>query len=451
MTLREQIADWVTRLGSEDITPELDRRVRDCMLDLFGVALGGSGVGIAPMARSLFIEQGGAPQTTVWGYGERLPAPQAAMVNAIQAHTLDMDDGHRYANAHPAVAVIPAAVAAAELMEAKPESLCLGIVAGYEVLIRLGTLINPGHLLKGFHTTATIGPFAAAAACSRIMGLDAQSTAQALSLAGLQSAGLLEALTSGQMSKPFQVGKAVQSGVLAALLASRGAEGPLEVFEGQKGFFAAFTDGVEPPATWSAEPEELAIFTSYFKKHAACRHIHSTLDALNNLVSQHGIETHEIEKIEVDTYSIAHRLAGQHTGDASGIAAKFSIPVSIGLLLARGKSGPDAYWDEVVTDPAVQKLADKVAITVNPERDKVYPSQRSSTVILSTANGNYTHEVLVPRGDPENPFTRAELIEKFKRNAEKLLSSRQAAAAAELILNQEGQSMGQLVRSLSPN
>jgi 2-methylcitrate dehydratase PrpD len=118
--------------------------------------------------------------------------------------------------------------------------------------------------------------------------------------------------------------------------------------------------------------------------------------------------------------------------------------------LAKGQSGPEAYQDQAVADPMVQSLADRVCITVNPERDLTYPSQRSSTVSLTARGRTFTQDVLVPRGDPENPFSRQELMDKFRGNAEKVLSSEQAETAAEKILNWEQQSLGQMVKALCP-
>src|SRR5438067_4057504 len=151
-----------------------------------------------------------------------------------------MDDGHRLAGGHPGVATIPAALAAAEVHGASGRELLRAIVFGYEVFVRIGAHLNPAHLRRGYHTTATVAPFAAAAS-GLLMGLDAERLTRALGLAGLQGAGLMEVFHDGAMAKPFQTGRASAAGLLAAELAARGAEGPRTILEGGQGFLGAMS------------------------------------------------------------------------------------------------------------------------------------------------------------------------------------------------------------------
>jgi 2-methylcitrate dehydratase PrpD len=198
-----------------------------------------------------------------------------------------MDDGHRYANGHPGVVTIPTAVALSEKKNLTGRELIEAIVIGYEVFIRLGSALNPDLLLRGFHTTATIGCIASGAVAAKLLNLNRAQTENALSLSGLQSAGLLEVLHSGESGKSFQVGKAAQSGILAGLMAKHGADGPESIFEGEKGFFKAFAgkpcdSQIHLQESW----EELSSARRLFQKHAACRHIHSALDAMAEIVAQ---------------------------------------------------------------------------------------------------------------------------------------------------------------------
>jgi 2-methylcitrate dehydratase PrpD len=437
-TLRAQFAKIIQAVRYEDLPPEVVIQSKKCLLDFIGVTLAGGDLGISPIATRLIGSLGGKAEASVVGQDLKLPAHAAAFLNGVQGHALDMDDGHRFAHGHPGVVTIPAALAMTETTGQSGRQLLEAIVAGYEIFGRLGTAINPDHLSKGFHTTATIGTFAAAAAAAKILCLSQSQIEHSLALAGLQSAGLLEALVSGQMSKSFQVGKAAQAGVLAACLAKEGAQGPNLIFEGQKGVFKAFSDKpCEPDHFFDTTGNQLEIMKAYFKGHAACRHAHASLDAVNEIKKQQRCDIAKIDSIEVDTYTVAIQIAGQHTGRDSAIAAKFSIPVSIGLMLVFGSAAPNVYADQNINNDMVQALADKVTIHANSERDKAYPGQRSARVRIKTGHQEFSHEVLVAKGEPENPFSDKELLDKFIGNATKLLSKALALELSNLILHIE--------------
>ena len=229
-------------------------------------------------------------------------------------------------------------------------------------------------------------------------------------LSGLQSAGLLEVLHSGESGKSFQVGKAAQSGVLAGLLAQQGADGPESVFEGEKGFFKAFAGKpCDSQSICKNLGKEFSLPGAYFKKHAACRHIHSALDALSEIVARHALSPEKIGSIDIETYSIAKSLTGHIATEGSELGAKFSTPIAIGLLLAFGQSDSSIYKKQYVSDPLVQSIAKKVRVHVNPERDKAYPEQRGAGVTVKAGIQSYTHEVLYPKGEPENPLSDDEI------------------------------------------
>lgn len=414
-----RFAELIVGTSYGNLPEEVIHKAKLCILDFLGVALAGSRVGLAPLITDLVCGMGGEQEATLIGDHRKTPVLQAALLNGVKGHTLDMDDGHRYANAHPGAAIISAAMALAERTNATYRELVESVVAGYETFLRIARAINPSHLQRGFHTTGTVGPFGAAAACSKLLRLDVQKVRNALAIAGLQGAGLLEVLASGQMMKPLQPGRAAQAGVLAAFMAQMGAEGPEEIFEGEKGYFRAFSDGVDVSELLKGLGTTFEILGVYFKMHAACRHVHPALDGLLEIMNAHDIAIEEIQRIEVSTYSVAHQLVGQQKEAASELSAKFSLPVSAALMLLYGKAGTDEFSLERIKDPAIQGLADLVLVTVDKTRDKYYPAQRGAEVRVTTKRGSYKSEVLIPRGDPENPFTYAELKEKFVNNATK--------------------------------
>jgi len=448
--MKERFAEFISQTNCEDLPKEVVHQAKRCILDLIGVTLAGSNLGLAPLATDFVCSLGGEKEATIIGDGRKIPAFHAAFVNGVRGHTLDMDDGHRYANGHPGVVTIPAAIALAEKGNMTGKELIEAVVVGYETFIRIGTAINPSHLKRGFHTTGTVGPLAAAAACSKLLGLNKVEIENALAIAGLQGAGLLEVLTSGQMMKPLQPGRATQAGLMASLLAQGGAEGPVLIFEGEKGFIRAFSDGVNAGDLGRDLGSNFEIMNTYVKLHAACRHVHSTLDAVGKIMEESEITIDEIEKIDVYTYSVAYQLTGKNREAQTELAAKFSLPVSVGLMLCYGKAGVDQYTPECIANPAVQDLAKRVNVMVDEERDDAYPRERSARVDIETKGASYTHEVVISKGEPENPASDEELKEKFLPNAAKILPMGKAADLYEMILEIENTPMREFVKYVYP-
>ena len=448
--LRKKLADFIHATSFEKLPQNVIHRAKLCLLDLIGVSIAGGRQNVASIVQSLIPAMGACDEAvTLWGSDRKLPLLTAALMNAVQAHAIDMDDGHRYANGHPGVVTIPAAVALCENENLTGRELIEAIVIGYDVFIRLGSAINPDLLLRGFHTTATIGCFASGAVAAKLLRLSRPQTENALSLSGLQSAGLLEVLHSGESGKSFQVGKAAQSGVLAGLLAQQGADGPESVFEGEKGFFKAFAGKpCDSQSICRNLGKEFSLPSVYFKKHAACRHIHSALDALSEIVARHALSPEQIGSIDIETYSIAKSLTGHIATEGSELGAKFSTPIAIGLLLAFGQSDASIYKKQYVSDPLVQSIATKVRVHANPERDKAYPGQRGAGVTVKAGIQSYTHEVLYPKGEPENPLSDNELRFKFEKNASTLYAMDRVNKIRDVISDMENRDVREMTSML---
>jgi 2-methylcitrate dehydratase PrpD len=372
------------------------------------------------------------------------------MLNAVSGHAIDMDDGHRFANGHPGVVTIPPAIALAEHANLTGRELIEAVVVGYEFFIRLGSALNPDLLQRGFHTTATVGSIASGAAAAKLLRLNGPQTEQALALAALQSAGLLEVLTSGESGKSFQVGKAAQSGVLAARMAQRGADGPEYVFEGDKGFFKAFAGKeLDAEALCASFGRDFGIPTVYFKRHAACRHIHSALDALAEIAAASPLALDDIQSIDIETYSIAHSLTGHISAAGSELGAKFSTPIAVGLYLVFGRTGAAAFTRANVSDPRVRGIAEKVTVRVNPARDVHYPGERSALVTVRTRTGTFQKEVVFPKGEPEFPLTDTEMQAKFEANACTVYRPAHAQRISETIMTIERRKVRELTALLT--
>jgi len=450
-SISERYADFIVRTQFEDLGAEVLQQVKMLILDLVGVSLAGYATMEFPkIVVGYFADLGGKPEATIVQTKKKFPAVNAAFANASCAHAIDMDDGHRFAASHPGTVVIPAAMAAAELAGASTKELITGIVVGYEVMIRIGRAIVPSSLNRGFHITGITGPFGAAAASAKIMNLNQEETAGALGMAGLQSAGLIQVNheVEGSMVKPLNPARAASNGLLSCILAKRGARGPLQILEGEDGYLKAVSDKVKQELLTKGLGEEYEILKVYVKLYAACRHAHAPIDAVFEALKGQSIEPEQISRVSVETYSAAVRLAGIRDATTPS-AARFSIPYSVAIAIVKKDAGPNQYCKEVLGDPRVHGLAQKVEMTVGEKWEKAYPRMRGATVTVHTRSGNRLGvEVELAKGEPENPASWDELYSKFSFNATQLLPEKDAKELGERIMAIEQSSLDDVLRLL---
>ncbi len=214
----------------------------------------------------------------------------AALVNGVLAHSLDFDDTHAAGSLHPGAPVIPAALAAAELAGVDGATTLAAIVAGYEVTCRIALALPAGaHYARGFHPTATCGVFGAAAASSRVFGLDAAGVASALGIALSQSAGSLQFLANGAWTKRFQVGWAAMAWLSAACLARAGFKGAADAIEGRHGFLAAYAPAPVPDRATRDLGHVFELMATAVKPYPSCRYGHAGIDAALDLRARHAL------------------------------------------------------------------------------------------------------------------------------------------------------------------
>jgi len=344
----------------EDIPEPARELARPCVLDYFGVALAGAGDELVRLLIDEMNESGGAPQASVIGLELRLPALSAALVNGAAAHALDYDDVNMAMPGHPSVAILPALLALAELRRSSGREVATAFVAGYETACRIGAALRPGHYNLGFHSTGTIGSFGAAAACARLLGLDAKTTAIALGIAGTQAAGLKSQF--GTMCKPFHAGKAAQNGLLAARLAARGFSSRADVVECVQGF--ALTHGPDfAPEAALAEPEGgLHLFANLFKYHAACYLTHAPIECARRLRTDHRLEPDAIAGITLRLDASCERVCNI-PAPSDGLQSKFSLRQTVAMALAGVDTASlGAYSAENARDPRLVGLRERVVL-----------------------------------------------------------------------------------------
>src|SRR3954471_15599861 len=261
--LTRGLAEQASAMTYDALPEEVRALTRQCVLDYYGVALAGAGDPLVAILLDELAEAGGAAQASVIGHQARLPALSAALVNGAIGHALDYDDVNLAMPGHPSVAILPALIALAEARQSSGREVIAAFVAGYETACRIGSALRPGHYNLGFHATGTLGAFGAAAACARLLGLDAEATARALGIAGTQAAGLKSQF--GTMCKPFHAGKASQNGLLAARLAARGFSSRLDTVECEQGFALTHGPDFHPGKMLADPPGGFHILANLFK------------------------------------------------------------------------------------------------------------------------------------------------------------------------------------------
>lgn len=443
-----QFAEFFCKVRYDDLPEAVVSHTKKFILDLIGVAIGGMELPFPQMMTQYLASLGGKPEATLLGSaaGEKIPGIHAALGNGVCAHALDMDDGYRYGGVHPSVATVPAAIAAGEITDSDGKALILGTVLGAEIMNRLAKAMNPSHLSRGFHTTGTLGPFGATVASGTIYGLSEEKLTRALGLAGLQSAGLLEILHDGAMTKPIHPGKAAMAGILSVELSERGAQGPASILEGKKGFFNAMADEVNIDALFEGIGDRFLILDHYVKLHAACRHVHPAIDAIIRLKKDHDIDYKNIDSIHITTYPVAISFCGDENLPNSGEAAKFNLSFSAALAAIFGDAGMDRFSAETVNDREIQDLAGRITATSDERWANAYPDLRGASVEMTTQDGKrYFMEVELAKGEPENPATPEDLMEKFRSNASKMPKDMCEALIA-VIMDLENHTVSDLTR-----
>src|SRR6266446_132962 len=354
------LAEGASALGYDDLPATARELARQCVLDYLGVALAGAADPLVRILLDELTEAAGAPQAGIIGHNTRLPALSAALVNGAAAHALDYDDVNMAMPGHPSVAILPALLALAELKGSSGREVITAFVAGYETACRIGAALQPGHYNLGFHATSTVGCFGAAAACARLLGLDAAATATALGIAGTQAAGLKSQF--GTMCKPFHAGKAAQNGLLAARLAQRGFSSRTDIVECVQGFTLTHGPDFAPEAALAAPEAGFHLLANLFKYHAACYLTHAPIECARRLREEYRLVPDAVVGITLRLDASCERVCNIRA-PVDGLQSKFSLRQTVAMTLAGiDTASLGAYSAENARDPDLVRLREKVEI-----------------------------------------------------------------------------------------
>jgi 2-methylcitrate dehydratase PrpD len=360
---------------------EIDARqvIKHCVLDWFGVTLAGSRHPLMAILSDHVNDEGGSRKATVVGFNAQVSLTQAALLNGAASHALDYDDVNMAMIGHPTVAVLPAVLALAEHRRLNGRDVMAAFAAGVETACSIGAAVNPSHYSCGWHATATLGCFAAAAAAANALGLDDERAAHAFGIAGTQAAGLKGVF--GTMCKPLHAGRAASTGLQAALLAARGFTSNPDLIEMPQGFAETYCENANLGAA-VAQRSGFYLPLTVFKYHAACYLTHSAIEASRALVVDNRQRLHDLRKITVRV-DPGHLTVCDIAIPKSGAEIKFSLRTLIALtILGEDTASEGLFNDATAARSDVVALRDKVSVET-----RVSTSTTLSEVILHFSDG----------------------------------------------------------------
>ena len=435
-TISQKLARFFSHLRYEDLPYDLISRIKMFFLDWLASAFAG---GSQPPTRSMLLlakDIEGSSEATIIPTKTKHISLIAALVNGASSHVREMDDLHRQSVLHPAASILPAVFAAAEKGHVSGRDLIVGIVTGYETGIRTALAAGKSHY-EYWHTTATCGTFGAAVGAAKVLGLKADQFVWAIGSAGTQSAGLWEFLSEGAMSKQLHPGKASMNGLLAVLLAQKGFTGSSRIFEGEKGFLKATSDDYDLDILTDGLGDTFHAARNSIKYYASCGHTHSAVEAALKAWSDKDEDVKNIRSVTVHTYQNALNLL-EAVEASTPYLAKFNIPFCVATALSYGHVDLDDFTDERICNPEILSLMGLISLQANPELTSQYPEKWPSRIEIEMANGTkFEGYCEYPKGDPENPISEKELIDKFNKLCENLITKDEINRIIDLVLDLE--------------
>jgi 2-methylcitrate dehydratase PrpD len=411
MTTRN-LARFVADLKYGALPQAVIERARVHLLDGLGCLLagtaGGPGQSAAAMVAALGTHGGDA---TIFTGRTRGSPRDAAFVNAMTLYSVGLNDIHTGSVSHPGGCVIPVVLAAGEAGDLSGSDMLVAMIAGYEVMCRVGRSIMPTHRERGFHPTGTYGTFGTTAAAARMMGFTADETANAFGIAGSQAAGLFEFHKDGALTMVFHAARAAQNGIEAALLTKTGITGPYTVLEGERGFCRATSDRFDESILTRDLGQPYEVMATSFRPYYGCSSTLAASGCTAALMKRLGVRSpDEVASITVRCHPVvAH---DNHEDDPQTLlAARLSMPFNIGLVLARGDVVTSDVYEADLRDPRVRATLKKVTLV----RDDAKPRFGCSMVMTLTDGRVDEEAILAPRGDANHPLTWDDVSEKFRR------------------------------------
>jgi 2-methylcitrate dehydratase PrpD len=435
MTIATELATRIQGLSYDALPPEAVHWAKVGVLDTVGVTLAGAGEECTRLVERLFAG-GSAGRSLLFGSARTTPPLDAALINGTAAHALDFDDCNNTMGGHPSAPVLPALFAIADTLRVSGRDFLTAYVAGFETETQLARAVNFHHYEKGWHPTATLGTFGAAAAAARLLRLSPQTTAVALALAGSLASGIKA--NFGTMAKPLHIGHAARNGLMAALLAQEGFTASFDMFEHRQGFLMVFNgeghfDADAVLRDW-ATPLDIVKPGIAIKQYPCCGSTHPAIDAMISLVTEHSLTPDQVERVEAWTHP--RRLAHTNRPDPnSPLDAKFSVQYCLARGLLDGQVVLEHFEGDAFKDPLVQDILKKIRAAPHPEMSMASTDHFGGEVRIHLKDGRaLSAKVDRPLGrGPEKPLPLALLQAKFDNCARRALTVEAVADLSALL------------------
>jgi 2-methylcitrate dehydratase PrpD len=413
-----ELAKFVAEHPSKGWSEEVEHEAHRTFLNWLGCAIGAAQHEAVEAALAAVHMLSPAPQATLAGRSERVDMASAALINGISSHTFDYDDTHLKTIIHPAGPVASAVMALAEHQNSSGRQVMDAMVLGIDVACRMGNLVYPQHYDRGWHITGSTGTLGAAAACARLLGLNAQQTTMALGIAASQPVGLREQF--GTMTKPFHPGGAARAGLMSALMAKQGFTASARALEAPRGWAQVLSTKYD----WREAQDELGqrfeISFNAYKPFACGIVIHPSIDACAQLRAQ-GVKPEEVQSIELRVHPLVLELTGKKTPQ-DGLQGKFSVYHGCAVGLIFGRAGEEEFSDHIVRREDVVRLRDKVQAVVDTSvrEESVYVT--AHLIDGRSVKVHVEHAI----GSLQKPMTDADLERKFHDLSDPILGAGKA-------------------------
>jgi 2-methylcitrate dehydratase PrpD len=429
-----RLAQFVLQTRSADLPEGVIEAAGKALVDTIGCALAGVDEPVCLLARKWVVEMGSAPHACIWGTTLTASWPDAAFLNGIASHALDFDDNLPSQRGHPSTTVFPAIFAAAQSSGQRSGREILAAYAiGVEVSGKLGRAVGPGHYVRGFHATATIGIFGATAAAARLLQLTGSQLAHAWGLAASQMSGLLA--NFGTMAKPFHAGHAARSALSSAMLAQAGFTANDHIFDGSKSMLSTYRgDGATEMSVQLARlgaPWDVLDPGIFVKRWPCCLCSHRPVAGVLDMLVRHEIRPGDITAIDIGfpPGTDAGLLDGL---PQTGLAGKFSVEYAVAIAVLEGDISLRDFTDDMLKRDDVQALMHRVRRYALPDATPGSASIGHNQVSIATTRGTFAQQVNGLPGSPSMPLSGGELDAKFLDCARPTLGETRAIAALQL-------------------
>lgn len=403
------------------------------LLDGLGCLLAGTRAGPGRSAAAMVRRLGGAPQATILADNTQGSVRDAAFVNGVTLYSVGMNDIHKASGAHPGGCVIPVLLAVGEWQPTPGAELLAAMVAGYDVVGRIGRTIYPSHRERGFHATGTCGTFGATAAAGRLLGFDADRMACAFGIAGSQAAGLYEFENDGTLTMIFHAGRAAQNGVEAVLLTQAGLTGPATVLEGSRGFFHATADVYDAEAAMRDLGRRFEVDATSFRPYFGCSSTIAASGATAQIIRRTGpIQPNDVVQVTVR----CHPVVAKDNAEANPrtlLGARLSLPFNLALVLVHGDVLASDLEEKDLHDPRILGLLSRVKLIADVDMP------RFGSAVRVQLKGGRSEESTIrsPRGDSTDALTWEDVVDKFCRLVRPIIQEADQLKIAETVANIE--------------